>query len=364
MKKYGWFEYDDSPRSITNSLTGQRFVVSGQYSEGDSDFYTCEYCDSELSFPFRFAIHRHPRRGNLIELDYVDQFANPPQYGIWRRLDDFLTDALLSWPDFVFSSSRFFLLVTGGWRSGVWQPGLKRLFWGEKSVAPGAEGNSVLAEPYVTPLDLPAPKAWNYVDNPFPASNAELKVRLLEPWNVPYVDSQSPLQGFQELVPYLVQEDGQAFIFPSKVALRLDRDGDVQSVDLYYTYADEHLFFTHRSSTWGGLELWSCTDYGFRQFPPDRDYWATTPMGNLVAADTLRPKENCLSQFAYLSYTIWRKTVSATGDAWPSWPVPGRRIELSSCGESVQVGQHGPDIYMGYTAGFVNTSFWLQYRDA
>lgn len=360
LKKYGWYHYGDSPRSIMNFLTGQQLVATREDWLGDTKSYVGEYRDAEIQLPVRFNISPHRGRGNLVELDYA-QFGDSISYGLWRRLDDFLTDALLSWPELLVPRCRFSLLATGGWWGGAWKPEWKRLFRGEKDIKPGMDGERALAEPCLSPLGRPEPKGWRYIDHPQPACEANLHLAYVEPWHVPYIAANSPLDGFQGDVPYLVRDDARAVFFPSRVGVRRDKDGDITGLEVYYTYADENVFFTFRSVPHRGLELWSCMDYGYRHFPPDRQFWPSGRDG-LEDPHTMRNRKEGFSHFAFLSYRMWRELVCTTSDAWLHWPDPGVRIEHRPSGLGARVGAHGPDVVTGYTAGLPNYNIWLQYR--
>lgn len=187
MKKYGWFEFDPSPRKIVNYLTRQSLAItsSSDFSGGSS--YDGHYSDHEISQPIRFLIRKAVRNVVDIELDYRESPIGCPDYGYWRRIDDFLVDALLCWPEFLDQQVIFRLNTVGGWRCGVWTPELKRQFSGRKSGTPDQMAKYPIAEPYIISLDTPVPMTWRHVDLVTPATKASFKFELLMGNDIPYL---------------------------------------------------------------------------------------------------------------------------------------------------------------------------------
>lgn len=367
MRRYGWFEYGQEPRKITNYLTGQELVIKSVTEVPNMTIYDCSYKDSEIVQLVRFSIHQDMRKD--IKLDYRDTIPGCPPYGYWRRIDDFLVDALLCWPDFL-DRGGFSLHTIGGWRSGAWNPELRRQFSSRKSGTPDQLTNYLIAEPYLIPLETTSPPPWRLVDVESPATEANLKFELLTDSNVPYLSRSSPVEGFQGLVPFLEREDKAAYIIFSKLQPSSHR-GEDPEVLLYYTYVDQDIFFRFRSHPFYKLELGTCIDYGFREFPHSRELWTTKPLGELVPGNQTRPKENVLSQFSYLSYPVWLRVLHALGDAWPAWGAPRKKIEIdknialpSAYGRVGFIGDYGPTVTYGFSAGMKNSWFEIRYPDS
>lgn len=369
MRRYGWFEYEQEPLRIRNYLTGQQLVVKSIAEESDVTTYAGRYSDTEIDQPVRFSIHHNSQKTTEIRFDYRELFSVPPSYGRWRRIDDFFVDALLCWPEYLDQMHIFFLHTTGGWRSGVWQPQFRRQFSSRKSGKPDQLANYIIAEPYVIPLETPAPPAWRVIDVDASATEASLKFELLPSSNVPYLSRNSPVEGFQGLVPFLERNDHAAYIVFSKLQPSSHRGEDPETL-LYYTYVDQDIFFRFRSHPSYKLELGTCLDYGFREFPPRRELWTTTPLGELVPGDEPRPVENVFSKFSYLSYPMWLRVLHALGDAWPAWGTPRKKIgsdkqiELpSTYGRVGVIGNYGPTTTDGFSAGMKNSWFEVRYPD-
>ena len=386
MRRYGWFEFEQKPRLIRNYLTGQQLVLDSVVEDSNVANYIGRYSDSEITQSIRFTIHTPPQRTAeskldirdlfsgpptwvVIKLDYRELFSESPSYGLWRRTDDFLIDALLCWPEFLDGMPTCSLHTTGGWRSGAWQPDLRRNFSGRKDGTPDQLTNRTIAEPYVVPLETPAPPAWRLIDVDAPATEANLKFELLVESNVPYLSRSSPIEGFRGLMPFLEREDLAAYIILSKLKPALGRDEDPMTL-LYYTYVDQDIFFTFRSHPFYALELGTCIDYGFREFPPRRELWTTKPLGELVPGEQPRPLEDVFSKFSYLSYQVWLRVFHALGDAWSAWGSGSQRrwIEIdksveppSTCRRGSYAGNYGPSTHGGFSAGIGNSWFEVSY---
>lgn len=188
------------------------------------------------------------------------------------------------------------------------------------------------------------------------------------PLFIPYLNATAPISGFQGLVPFLEREDKCAYIFPAKLEPVSHRGEDAMTF-LWYTYVDEDVFFTFRSTPlYEKLELFYCKDYGFRRFPPEKEFWTTDVLGNLVPGNTPRNPENIHSRSSYMSYRIWRQLMTSISDAWPMWRNPPRKMEFDSSvdlhnsyGRVGYVGQYGPTIHYGFSAGMRNTNFELRF---
>lgn len=364
-RRYGWFEYSNKPSRISNFLTGQNLVVSSTEEKGLLTTYECIYSDADISHPIRFSIEEDSNRSLRVRLDYPDIFPEPPTYGHWRRLDDFLVDALLCWPDFFCPTHHFYLETTGCWRRSRWMRKLRRQFGGRKSAQGSSIDNYVIAEPYVVPLDLPSPPKWKLVNPDSIKIEASLNCQLLEDLNIPYLPRESPIEGFQGLVPYLEREDRKAYVFFKQAEVGYFGPGYIMT-DLSYTYIDQDVFFTFRSNPIDGINLGRCMNYGFREFPPSREFWTTNPLGVLIKGDTPRLQERIGFHFSSPSYFVWLRVIHAVGDAWSAWGTAGRPLQVHKPADFQEyrckdIGYYRRMISMGYCAGMVNSRFEARY---
>ena len=362
MKKYGWFEYSENPRVITNYMTGQKLtVLSGDICATNFEAL-CEYSDSEINQTLHVNMRRH-QKGGVIELDYRRIFTDTPEYAHWIRLDDFLTDVLLCWPEF----ESTFLKVTGGWQRSIWQPDYRRDYSCRK-VDPEHLEEYPISTPYLIPLNTEAPRAWCYFDHENPAPKAELIVQHHGPLNVPYIGSLDSVEGFQGVVPYLEREDKKAYLFPAELEVRPGRD-QVPMTFVWYTYVDEQIFFTFRTaaSPCFHLELSYCKSYGYRQLPPDDQLRPVSPMGKPVLDDDPRSTNKPFPRANYIPCQVWRRVLPVICDAWPMWTKPPRRFDADMSrfvGQTAFVGNFGPTIMYGYCAGMANSSYTLRFPDS
>lgn len=371
MSRYGWFEYEHNPLGILNYKTGQRLIVKSVVQVPNGTAYDAIYSDVDISQAVRFLVHEGRNYQTNVTLDYRESLLESPPYAYWRRLDDFLTDALLCLPNTLLETKAYRLHTIGGWICGTWSPDLKREFDGGGVVEPYSQAPSIpIAEPYVIPLNINAPPRWRLIDVASPKTEARLRFEVLEDSNIPFLSRTSPVEGFQGEVPYLHRDDGHAYVIFAELEPSSMR-GECPMTLLHYTYVDEDIFFTFRSHPSYGLELGTCRDYGFREFPPRRDLWTTKHLGELIPGDEPRPQGNVFSRSSCLSYPVWLRIRHALGDAWRSWGTPRRRVELDKravsyskyeLGTSGLVGNYGPDVHHGFTAGIVNSWYWLRYK--
>lgn len=362
MDKYGWFVYQYSPLSIKNHITNQTLTITSIAESTAATSYDGHYSDHEIRQPIRLSIYKDPTKIPTIFVDYSEWAPDFQSYGYWRRVDDFLVDALLCWPGF-FDKGSCRLVIESGWQNGAWNPKLKREFFtllrSEQTV------QYAIAEPYVIPLEVAAPSAWTLIDAENPALESQLNFEILRGCHIPYLPHQRAIEGFQGVVPYLVRADYGAYIIPSKLEATYHRGEDLEAY-WYYTYLDDDIFFTFRSSG-SCLELGSCSSYGFREFPPRRELWTADVRGALILGDSLRRKEQPESQRSNLSFPIWLKVRNQLADAWPAWGIPRKCIEF---GKGMQqgpckayFGDYGPTIECGYSGGMRNVYFQLRFLD-
>lgn len=364
MDKYGWFEFGYDPITITNYLSGQSLTVTQQKRGRTAHTYAAEYSDSEITANIRFTTSNNGI--GVITLDYSNAFQEPPIYWEWRRIDDFVTDALLCWPDYFYKGGTLRLTVKGAWVSGSWRHDIVRQFSVRKSTNPESLAKKALSKPYVTPADIPKSQAWDLIDVDRPKTQSTLLFDIIEDANIPFLPSSRAIEGFQGHVPYLKRADGKAYLIFSELRPTSHR-GEDPVTDLFYTYIDEDIFFTFRSHHYYKNELSPVINYGFRTLPPAREFWPVRPLGELEQWDVARSTDNPMSQFSRLSYPAWLRARHTLGDAWPAWGTP-KRIEIentqsipASYGKVGYIGNYGPATKHGYCAGMVNSSYEVRY---
>ncbi len=392
IQKYGWYEYTDHPPTIINVRSNQRLELLTPDTNQAEVELECIYTDADITAKILIKIQRKTEASpstkdvsRLIILDYNRIYASPPSYGYWRRIDDFLTDALPCWP----ALNSWELNVIGGWRHSGWSPQWARKLTGTRTLDLIEKGEyrddylsvtkSVrdlthefkyfIATPLIQPLDLPAPQRWFYADHEHPEALAALHFKKVGDFDTPFLDRSETPSGFQDKVPYLYREDRQAFVFPSEFEASLFRGEDPQ-ITPYYTYIDEHVFFTFRNHPYYGVELGdSCRDYGYREMPPSDKFRPVSVLGGPIAAD--RPE-----LFPRLSYSVWKELLFTLSDIWPLWQTQKRIIQISSnvtaalLGNRTEYRQYrwvagiGNDCRFtgGYLGGLINSYLELRFQ--
>lgn len=369
MYRYGWFEFRSNPLRITNSLTGQALSIRSRTAARGlltGEIFDAVYEDSELSEEVTFNVGTNSRGANVILMDYGDFFEDPPDFHRWRRLDDFLTDALLCWPYHLVNRLAFRLEIIGCWRSGQWTSSLVRQFDSRKGADPNETDKYVMADAYVTPVTAPVSQEWELFDVENPSTFAKLEVDYIEDGSIPFLDKGIELKGFQGIVPYLRSKDGNAHIIFTQLQSSTHRGEDPET-DLYYTYIDEDIFFTFISTRSKNKQLHSVRDYGYRYRAPGRDLWTRGIYGDAIRFDS--PRRLKQNNWENISYPVWLRVKHALGDAWPAW---GERKKLfvdnadqvdEAYGKYGYIGDYGPTVTGGFNAGFRNNWYCLRYLD-
>lgn len=180
-----------------------------------------------------------------------------PPYGVWRRVDDCVTDALACWPDLFPTDDRLGgnLAVDGGWLNGQWDSGLHRRFvrLSESSKKRFSRSIDPNAGTWIVPIgtDPPSPfefhrlpqeagvtDRWSRYDAPIPIANEILLdgFAIHEPGRRPLtgrrgrrseffsrrelrLPAQLALTGLQGRVPYLLAKDGSRILYAYAVPL-------------------------------------------------------------------------------------------------------------------------------------------------
>lgn len=303
-------------------------------------------------------------------LKYSATGFTPQSYGHWRRIDDFVVDALLCWPELGYIRLASGVEVVGRWKEGRWSPTSRRRFSVGNRINDEDASKCPVAEPVILPLDLPSPLLWEYVDEKRPEAKATLCFERLPETHVPYLPRSSKVTGFQGKVPYLKRSDEKAFIFFSELQPFTHR-GEEPTTNLFYTYVDEDVFFTFRSALFSHNELGtSCSDYGYRQIPPPSELWTTQPWDQNSAWDTPRQNRYGSSYLSHLPYPVLLRVVHVLGDVWSLWPSPRRHVAVSKdlslpdyFGRDGWIGQHGPSITGNYKGGLMTGRFHLTFPD-
>jgi len=187
---FGWWDWDAETPALVNRVTGERVVFRGKAQEADllpatETWLRFDYQHQDLTFPVlveHLAHKNNPARCPTIlaraseemswRVDYAQSVALSrrlsggaelfPRYGVWRRVDDCISDALACWPavDDISTGLSETLFFTGGWLNGAWRDGMSR---NERRLFDPKE-QDILEDHsgWLFPLDATSPSAFEF----------------------------------------------------------------------------------------------------------------------------------------------------------------------------------------------------------
>jgi hypothetical protein len=269
----GWWIFDAETRTLINRKSDQRVRFEGAVDgAGGSPApgsgpvrWRFSYQDAEVRYPVLvtarhetyggpgFDRRREPTLGWSI--DHAGSAAewrrtggareDVPPYGLWRRVDEALFDALACWPATEATGPISYRVDSwGGWLNGAWCPRLRRVARGRAEEAREVEDG---VRPYLEPLTS-APLAWQFVDAGKAEGGASVAgIRALADGRR-FLPGEAPLTGFEAAIPHLRRSDGKAVMFPCGVRGARDRDGYYYARAFFF-YADEDVFFRLEGSS-------------------------------------------------------------------------------------------------------------------
>ena len=266
----GFWQFDPAARSLVNLRSGQKlrfceridFAAAGITRLGNGEGWRFQYEDGGLSYPLVVFQETSSTMGVLSArwlLDHQQSKAlwrreggdEIPAFGLWQRINECATDALLCWPE-IEETGQPPTRVTSiaGWQNGGWSTVIRRerdrgldLFFAERG---GPE------QPYLEDADASA-HAWHFLDTPRAESGAALAgVQMLAPHRL-HLPADARLTGYERQVPHLVRGDGRAVIFPAGVRSHMHR-GEDYVAEAIITYADEELFFSVTGKAFAGWQ--------------------------------------------------------------------------------------------------------------
>ena len=292
MDQTGWWTFDPETQSLVNRVSGQRIRHEGAADEtGGRARLRFSYQDADVRYPVLVTARSEPyggagydlrdptRRSRAWSIDHsasaaawrrlANADAAHPPYGLWRRVDDALFDALACWPPTDRTGPEPSRIDSwGGWSNGAWVPPLRRVGAGRAEKTTPVERG---VAPYLEPLASPAP-SWRFHD-------ARMAVAGMSPAGIRTLRSgmhvlprNAALTGFESGIPHLRRHGGKAVMFPHRVLSGLDKDG-YYTARAQFAYADEDVFFLFEGSTWSWsdgapgnwtFELDELTEFGVR----------------------------------------------------------------------------------------------------
>ncbi len=353
---FGWWDFDAEVVALVNRVTGQRLVLIGR-QPGDAvatPSLRFRYEDRDTHFPL--IVRRPPlaRPGPQYTSWLVDYAASTQvwrrragttgvlPYGLWRRVDDSVIDALLCWPEIVQSGPKVERIEsTGGWLNGAWTDGLCRRF-GAQFFDWATKGQAI-ATVSLESLDLPPPLPWRYHSAPFARQGARIAGIERPNERYVYLPAEAALTGFERDVPYLKRSDGRAVMFPSGLSSYFFR-GEDYTAQAQIDYADEDvllrlgcenrslrqddLTYRFRSSSFFASQI------GLR----DRNRFDPASANGMPAE--LFPLETPY-RGAAPSYRLWHRLREALVDGWLQWTGSVHMAETPQWLKQQERSQHG-----------------------
>jgi hypothetical protein len=215
----GWWLFDAESSAVRHETTGQvlRFLGHpllsdfGLTQSQNRLWRVFEYRDREVHLPILVEWRNVPSavRGRPLvwRVDYVrssdlwrrkrDIGSAHTAYGLWRRVDECLTDALASWPEHPKTGPKpKYISLEGGWLNGAWTNELYRCVWCSVRLR---ESTEVFQSPSLPPLVCDAPSPWVQGE---PGTEEEPAT-----WNIPDSEVRSEVQAALRRRHYLVAAD-------------------------------------------------------------------------------------------------------------------------------------------------------------
>ena len=343
---FGWWAFDPDNEALVNTLSGERvrFVakLSAKEAPTEGEWLRFEYEHEGLSYPLLVetgsivydTFERYTRQQTLVndnlawQVDHIrsaqlwceEQGSDTPypSYGLWRRVDDCVCDALTFWPQREktgLSPTR--ILVAGGWVNGSWSDLWERTFpYGTKAYKP-----SPLKCAWLFPLDEPAPSPWVFHDyketgaevdismmafeglKRYPAQDVTLKNKSDRFY---YIPAEQRLTGFENKTVYLQTKDKSSAISLNSIDC-IGHSAHGGPPKFTFLYGDSQLTtnFSARNlqvEAYGDWEVTNISSYvGLK---PRLVEGNITPAAEAIVKSTARP-----------SLEIWQKTATSIRDA-------------------------------------------------
>lgn len=256
---FGWWHFDEETCSLVNRISGESLnFIGATDSQGQSGIFRdkswlrFEYVFEDLKFPVlveqysrRYTYNMSAQPLKRWQIDYVRSAAawflesnenlEILPYGVWRRVDDCVSDALLCWPHAKATGKPPFQLKSkGGWLNGTWSDHFSRSF-GRPRFSASEKAMRPEVRPRLFPLHTMPPIPWRYVHSE----------SLTDGIRLPAFPTAQDVADLEDGMPHLRRNDGLAVLYPSKVVHNWIRGEDLDiygvvhlrdedfSVDLY-----------------------------------------------------------------------------------------------------------------------------------
>jgi hypothetical protein len=398
---FGWWHLDAESRSLVNTVTHERIRFSDSrlvdQPGGVLGSVQLEYEHETIRYPLVAEIvsklddtarqwqinHNHSanqwRRENKSDLGY-------PPFGLWRRVDDCVTDVLACWPHVIVNSFPT-IVAFGGWRNGAWDAAMFRSIETIKESVHKTLYAPVTNDDSAALFRIDEPPASPFQFHPFPESLVsphqkkmpeiaaplflEGLTRSPEPalkmttklHNHVYhliLPPERKLSGFQGRTAYLLSEDGRRVLYPydgtSEETAR-KRSGHLASASAFrFFYADSSVvcdtFASHKHDSWHFRV--GASGFGRRSTEVDPSLDLATLWVDGVQGGIQSRFYGCFASRRLSLHLMW-----AIIDGWSNWQGTNARnskwaadLTLSAAGELVLLG--------GYRGGMFSSTFKQQ----
>jgi len=349
MHLYGWWEHDERQRRLSNRLTGQTVVF-----EFISDLTEAKitYSDPETEFRLYGKLIAVPRRRDKVwRFDYGGQAARSifswgrkpssyPSYGLWRRVDDCICDALLVWrPDGQQLNPQF--EIRGGWLNGRWDADWVRKWVNKRAKSvPYEKVDPRMVE--LPPLAALPPPSWEYVDVARPAESVDVpELERTRKFKVLLPEGVEP-KGFEKSMPHLRRRDGNGILLPLSMrgGWGYGESYDRRLMLLYYD-AEVVTEFVLLDRFGIGCPIGPAMHrLTFRKAQPDIDLLPVREQVEMTLQSPDGEVQQSIVPSDVASGALWRRLYWALVDGFSCWnPAPGTVLPAgeSSVNEMIRV---------------------------
>lgn len=267
---FGWWDWDAEAPALVNRVTGERVVFRGAFQDpdlvpSDESWLRFDYEHPELNFPLlveeRPAEDAKEKGKTVWRVDYGRSHAlfnhqgsgkdSNPSYGVWRRLDDCVSDAFACWPEDADPNGALArdLFLFGGWLNGVWSEGFNRSE--RRTFSRDRVPSENDYDSWLVPLDEAPPSPFVFhdhiprrngtenweIENPVLLEGLEFEVPKFRLH--PRLPSGKPLTGLEGRTAYLLSVDEKCLLYPCYGSIEADRGRGHWSPSIYLIYADD-----------------------------------------------------------------------------------------------------------------------------
>jgi hypothetical protein len=328
----GWWSIDPEATCIGNVASGQQVKLDTAFrieNWGEENWHF-SYRDREVEYPVlvrrTFEQEKFGGTAAVLEIDHgesaklwrerANRLEDTPPYGLWRRVDEAVVDALCCWNELGGLTKNVQVHALGGWFNGAWNGTWRRRFSGARYDPTGPAWP--LAQPILEPLDSAAPPPWQFVNHAKDVTRADLANVRREPGYMPVLPRGAPLEGFQGQTPYLIRADEKAALFPAFASRRWVNSSYPDFEDYYvgvghFIYANEDTFLTcpfdpKRSSFWTNWQV---------------------ELGARTERDAALSRSEDIAKWPLAGptgFAVWRRLAFDLLQSWPNWRGSGCRL--------------------------------------